>query len=107
MSGKKKQLYFVLHTGPDRPRTNWDPTRPYEIQILDGDLRAELVGYVGMEETGLLIEDQVVSQAVLDAARRQPVEQGEYVNEEGEVVNPLWWIPPNAYKRNESEKEPA
>jgi hypothetical protein len=78
--------YFVVHLMEnDRPSRG----QPFEIQVLDSEGRAIACGYVGTDDTSLDIEGQVVPAAVLEAARRQVIGQGDYVNERGNSIMPF------------------
>jgi hypothetical protein len=79
--------YFVMQLADDAPERSLG--YQFEIQILDRKGRAQSVGYVGSSETELIVEGYVVPLAVIDAARRQPKGQGDYVNKEGKSVHPI------------------
>ena len=83
----RRSRYFVVHLTErdDRPS---DELR-FEVQLLDSRGRARACGYVGEDDTELVVEGEVVPWAVLDAARRQTYGQGDYVNAEGESVRPF------------------
>jgi hypothetical protein len=84
---KKNMLrYFVSHLDPsDRPSAE----KPFEIQLLDAEGRAAATGYFGIGETTLVIQGQLIPMPVLQAARRQRLGQGDYVNEAGVSVPPF------------------
>jgi len=78
--------YFVVHLNErDRPADN----RQFEIQLLDRQGRATACGYVGPRDARLQIAGHTVPTAVLEAARRQPLGHGDYVNEKGDSVVPF------------------
>jgi hypothetical protein len=79
--------YFVLHLPKDRAKRR--EGYPFQIQILDSRGRARLVGHVGYDEMELEIDGEFVPQAVLEAARRQPDGQGDYVDEMGQSIRPF------------------
>lgn len=86
--GTVNDRYFVLHLKDlDRPGT--DSRLSFQIQLLDDLGRSVEEGYVGLEETELRIAGRAIPRAVLDAARRQPLGQGDYVNANGESVPPF------------------
>ena len=85
--GTVNDRYFVLHLN-DRDRPGADSQLSFQIQLLDDLGRSVEEGYVGLEETELRIADRAVPRAVLDAARRQPLGQGDYVDANGESVSP-------------------
>lgn len=84
---KKEQHYFVMRRG-DRDSA-WPQGKEFEIQILDHRGRSKREGYIGWDETELVVGDFIVPRSVLEAARRQPRGQGEYVNRAGESIYPL------------------
>lgn len=81
-----QKRFFVVHLHEkDRPSS----AMRYEIQVLDGDGRAAHCVYaddsqVMIEVIGLTIPTQVV-----DAARRQPMGQGDYVDDSGKSIRPF------------------
>lgn len=82
-----KQRYFVLHLGANDP--DRDADRVFEIQILDSKGRAAHVGIVGHAEQKLIIDGKVIPLDVLEAARRQEEGKGDYVDAEGNSINPF------------------
>jgi hypothetical protein len=83
-----EQYYFVLHLGPsDEP---WpEPGKAYEIQILDRRGRAETIVHVDEREGEVERDGYRIPQAVIEAARRQLPGSGDYVNRNGETVQPF------------------
>lgn len=80
------RVFFVLHLPercPDRTAT-----RKFEIQLLDRYGRATACGYVSDTETVLTIGQVEVPRAVIDAARRQPLGVGDFVDSNGSQVLP-------------------
>ena len=61
----------------------------FEIQLLDAEGRAKVCGYVGSDETTLEVEGKTVPIAVIEAARQQPVGQGDYVDEHRHSIQPF------------------
>lgn len=81
-----KQRFFVVHLAEnDRP----SPEKVLEIQILDSAGRTESTIYAGIGQTALEVAGQCVPRAVIQAARRQSVGQGDYVNAEGKSIAPF------------------
>ena len=84
----KRQRYFVFHLNEkDDPKPR--PGAEFEIQILDSKGRAKLLGYIGKTETELDVEGHRVPRSVLEAARRQPIGEGDYVDETGQSIPPF------------------
>ena len=79
--------YFVIHRA--KLRTGQPANCPFEIQILDSQGRAKYVGYVGHSEETLDIAGHSVPKAVLDAVRRRPKGPGDYVDSEGNSIQPF------------------
>jgi hypothetical protein len=84
---EQRRWYFVVRLAPENPQYN--VRRTIEIQMLDPAGRARYVGYAGDHETELQIEGYSIPQAVLEAARRQPPGQGDYVNDSGQSISPF------------------
>lgn len=84
-----KQRYFVLHLA--KPRSGQTSGKPFEIQVLDSRGRGRLLGYAGYTEETLEVGGHSIPKAVLEAARRQPKGQGDYVDSEG---NSIPWFGP-------------
>lgn len=82
--------FFVMHLNEhDLPRKQLTSGKVYQIQLLDSQGRAKAVGYVGPDDDSLEIADFEVPKSVIEAARRQPVGQGDYVNERGMTIQPF------------------
>ncbi len=83
--------YFVMHLSEralgERDRAPSDG--PFEIQLLDAQGRTKVCGYAGRDETTLEVEGNTVPLAVIEAARQQPVGQGDYVDEHGRSIQPF------------------
>jgi hypothetical protein len=78
--------YFVVHLSErDRPAAR----EVFEIQLLDLEGRATACGYIGSGDTDLAIEGRLIPAAVLQAARRQPLGQGDYVDDDGNSIPPF------------------
>lgn len=80
--------YFVMQL---TDRDLKDRGRPigekrFEIQVLDGEGRATACGYVGIEDVALDVGGREIPRAVIEAARSQPLGQGNYVDEHGRSV---------------------
>lgn len=78
--------FFVFHLADDRPEKG--ATAKYEIQIVNEHGQALFWGFVGDDEMHLRISDYEISLAVLEAARRQPIGKGEFVDKNGQPVHP-------------------
>lgn len=76
--------YFVLHLEPGEERP--EPDLAYEIQILDAAGRARACGHVGEGDEPLFVDGEEVPLAVIRAARRQALGQGDYVDSRGVAV---------------------
>ena len=85
------RTFFVMHLSERDLSERGRPTRggQFEIQLLDAKGRAKATGYIGSEETMLEVEGNSVPIAVIEAARRQPVGQGDYVDEQGHSIQPF------------------
>lgn len=81
------QLYFIMDWSGFSHLTN--RRQPLEIQLLDGMLRARAVGYMGRNEEDLVIKGHRIPQAVIQAAQRLEVGENNYVNKQGEVIDPM------------------
>ena len=86
-----KQRYFVLHLSASEMGTNDYPEidKPYSIQILDNEGKGIESGVVGESDGTLIIGRHVVPKAVIDAARRQPLGKGDYIDENGRRIVPF------------------
>ena len=82
--------FFVMHLSEqDLTRKQLTSDKGYQIQLLDSQGRAIAVGYVGPDDESLEIADFQVPKSVIEAAHRQPVGQGDYVNERGMTIQPF------------------
>ena len=81
-----RKWYFVRHLCNEDTCSSG---AEFEIQVLDRNGRAKHVGYCGHAETELVIEGQVVPKEVLDAARRQLMGRGDYVDSKGQSISPF------------------
>jgi len=59
----------------------------FEIQLLDDEGRAKVCGHVGSDDFRLEISGEQIPIAVIRAAQRQRLGQGDYVNEDGDSVS--------------------
>jgi hypothetical protein len=79
----EEQRFFVVHlAASDRP----SPDKELEIQLLDTNGRAASTGYAYLNQEEFELDGKIVPKDVLDAARRQKVGQGEYVDAKGESI---------------------
>jgi hypothetical protein len=84
--GVNQQRYFVIHLEEmDRPI----PGKEFEIQVLDSEGRAACCGYVGKGQLDLVVAGKVIPRPVIEAAHRQTIGQGEYVDQAGNSVSPF------------------
>jgi hypothetical protein len=75
--------YFVVHLEEqDRPTT----AMQFQIQVLNEHGQSTACGYLDDQSTSMSIGDHAIPLLVIQAARRQPIGEGEYVNELGETV---------------------
>ena len=80
------ERFFVLHRREaDRP----SKSMAYEIQVLNNDGQAIALGHVDATSDDLRIDGRQVPRAVIEAARRQPLGQGDYVDALGQSVAPF------------------
>jgi hypothetical protein len=81
-----QQRYFVVHLREeDRPA----PDERFEVQVLDSNGRAACCGYVGYEQSELEVAGGRIPRPVIEAARRQLIGQGDYLDETGNSVPPF------------------
>jgi hypothetical protein len=81
-----EQRYFVVHLREeDRPV----PEKHFEIQALDSAGRAINYGFIGNESNELYIDGLEVPRPVIEAARRQLIGRGDYVDERGNSIPPF------------------
>jgi len=62
------------------------PGAKFEVQLQSPAGGPGVSGYFGDDEVQLVVGGESIPLAVLQAARRQPFGQGDYVNEKGETV---------------------
>ena len=88
MSAKKRgRWFFVLHLS-DRHRRP-DPAVRYEIQLLNRRGESIAEAYLTDSASEAFVSGVAVPSAVIAAARRQPLGQGDYIDEEGNSVKPF------------------
>lgn len=86
MTAHPRKRFFVLHLEErDRP----SPQYRYEVQLLGADGRAVGWQYVDDASTALEIGGTRIPLPVIEAARRQLIGRGDFVNEEGNPVPPF------------------
>jgi hypothetical protein len=83
---RAQRWFFVVHL---RERERPAPSSVFEIQVLDEDGKAIAIGYVGAEAASLEIDGQDIPAAVIEAAKRQPLGLGDYIDESGKSVRPF------------------
>ena len=82
----RKKRYFVSHLEErDRPSTRMR----YEIQLLNAEGQALACGYADENTKTLLIQEQDIPLPVIEAAQRQPIGKGDYVDEAGNSLPPF------------------
>ncbi len=81
-----KNWYFVLHLEErDRPSSGMQ----YQIQLLNAEGQAVACGYADDTTDSLQILGQPIPALVIEAARRQPIGKGDYVDEAGNSIPPF------------------
>jgi hypothetical protein len=81
-----KEWFFVSHLQErDRPSTGMT----YEIQLLNAQGQAVARGYADDLADNLQIQGRSIPLAVIEAARKQPIGKGDYVDEAGSSVSPF------------------
>lgn len=82
----REPRYYVRHLaiGPENP-----DGFTFEIQLLDRRGRAGVVVNFNEGEDSSLLKEYEVPEAVFQAAKRQPMNTGDYVNSEGESMKPF------------------
>lgn len=83
---RTKNRYFVLHLADEWPEKAGGAK--YQIQILNESGQAISWGYVGDYETEIVVANHTVPTAVVEAARRQPVGKGDFVDCQGQSIAP-------------------
>jgi hypothetical protein len=79
-----EKWFFVLHLGErERPSANLR----YEIQLLNTNGQAIACGYVDDQADRLQLEELLIPLPVIQAARRQPSGNGDYVDESGRSIS--------------------
>lgn len=81
------QRFFVLHLADGWPEKSDDVK--YEIQIVNESGQAVSWGYANDQETEIVINGCRIPSAVLEAARRQLMGKGDYVDENGCSISPV------------------
>jgi len=61
----------------------------FEIQLLNADGQALACGYVDDQVVSLQIEGRIIPLSVIEAARRQVIGKGDYVDESGSSISPF------------------
>ena len=85
-SSTNQPRFFVVHLNErDRPA----PDQRFEVQVLDPHGRTVCCGYFGDVEEDLEVEGRTIPRPVIEAARRQPLGRGDYVDESGYSVPPF------------------
>src|SRR5262249_28602484 len=82
----KRKRFFVLHLKESR-RPEAD--LPFQIQILNHAGQGIAFGYADEKTTSLEINGERIPLAVIEAARRQKVGNGDYVDESGASIPPF------------------
>ena len=81
-----RQKFYVLHLRIGDPRRQGG--YEYEIQVVDSSGLATEFGLLRDTERELTIDDKVVPLGVIEAARRQPLGKGDFVDCYGAQVLP-------------------
>lgn len=80
------ERYFVTYLRDNECK---DINKPFEIQILDEIGQCIAVSYLSSEQEELIIEGKQIPNAVIQAAKKQPIGKGDYVNECGKSIFPF------------------
>ena len=81
-----REWYFVRKLRPhERPHS----LERFEVQVLDNDGRAIAIGHLAVDARQLIIQGHEIPLAVLEAAKRRPEGQGDYVDPSGERLPPF------------------
>lgn len=83
----EKTRIFILHLGDRDFKPS--PQHEYEVQLLDSKGRAKQVGYLTTDQDKLEIEGMLVPFEVIQAAKKQPVGQGDYLDSKGISIDPF------------------
>jgi hypothetical protein len=80
--------FFVMHLTEDDQKDRGQPRsdRCFEIQVLDAAGRARICGYVSSKEAELTVGGVHIPSAVIAAAKRQQLGQGDFVDETGQSI---------------------
>ena len=82
----RRQRFFVVHLSEtDRP----SPAQRYEFQKLNSSGQAASVAYATYHDSTIEIDGLLVPKPILDAAKRQPLGVGDYVDETVESLPPF------------------
>jgi len=87
MTVSQPQRFFVLHLANEWPEKSAEVK--YEIQIVNESGQAVSWGYAGDHETEIVINGCRIPRAVLEAARRQLMGKGDYVDDTGCSISPV------------------
>lgn len=85
-TGGCNKWFFVSHL-EERDRTSFEMR--YEVQLLNSKGQAVACGYLDDHTASLEIQGRSIPQPVIEAARRQPIGNGDYVDETGNSVSPF------------------
>lgn len=84
-TGSRKKWFFVSHLEErDRPSIGMR----YEVQLLNAVGQAVACGYVDEDTDSLEIQGRSIPLLVIEAARKQPIGKGDYIDEGGNPVSP-------------------
>jgi hypothetical protein len=82
----QRERYFVRRLADnERPRDG----SMFEVQVLNNSGQAIECGYIHPEDTTLIIGDRAIPEAVLAAAKLRELGDGQYVDRDGNVLNPF------------------
>ncbi len=82
----KNQNFYVLHLkSRDKRRLEG---KIFQIQVIDENGLAISFGYISEEDNKLIIDDCLVPAKVIEAAKRQNIGCGDFVDMNGEQVLP-------------------
>ncbi len=86
MATARRKWFFVSHL-----EENDCPSHGmrYEVQLLNSDGQALACGYLHDSATRLELSGQSIPLPVIEAARKQLIGKGEYVDEAGSSVSPF------------------
>lgn len=83
---ENQPYFYVRHLPDDWPDKT--PNQKYTIELIDEFGRATSWGYIGDDDNSLKIGDVEIPRAVIEAARRQPLGCGDFVDLNGNQVMP-------------------